>query len=115
VNLGVVKKCYEVEEEVKKEVKIKVKLSHYKPWRCLAERRYSSYSFLTSTLAGVNGQRHDLAALYPLAKDPRYPLDRRLDGPQSRSGHRIQRKNPFPLPGIEPRPPGHPLRRQTLY
>jgi hypothetical protein len=28
------------------------------------------------------------AALYPRGKDPRYPLYRRLGGPQSRSGHR---------------------------
>jgi hypothetical protein len=31
----------------------------------------------------VSGQRHALAALYP-----RYPLDRRLGGPQNRSGRR---------------------------
>jgi hypothetical protein len=37
---------------------------------------------------GVSGQRHAPAALYPRAKDPRYPLYRRLGGPQSRSGHR---------------------------
>jgi hypothetical protein len=37
---------------------------------------------------GVSGQRHALAALYPREKDPRYPLDRRLGGPQSRSGRR---------------------------
>jgi hypothetical protein len=43
---------------------------------------------------------------YPRGKDPRYPSDRRLGGPQSRSGHRGTRKNP--LPGIEPRLPGHP-------
>jgi hypothetical protein len=29
-----------------------VKLSHYMPWRHLGERRYSSYSFLTSALDG---------------------------------------------------------------
>jgi hypothetical protein len=28
------------------------------------------------------------AALYPRGKDPRYPLHRKLGGPQSRSGHR---------------------------
>jgi hypothetical protein len=28
------------------------------------------------------------AALYPREKDPRYPLCRRLGGPQSRYGHR---------------------------
>jgi hypothetical protein len=51
------------------------------------ERRYSSYSYLTSALdGGVSGQRHAPAALYPRGKDPRYPLDRTLGGPQSRSG-----------------------------
>jgi hypothetical protein len=53
-----------------------------------AERRYSSYSFLTSALDGGewSGSRPGLAL--PRGKDPRYPLDRRLGGPQSRSGHR---------------------------
>jgi hypothetical protein len=37
---------------------------------------------------GVSGQRHAPAALYPRRKDPQYPLDRRLVGPQSRSGRR---------------------------
>jgi hypothetical protein len=60
-----------------------VKQSLYTPWRRLGERRYSSYSFTTSALDGVSGQRHAPAALYP-----RYPLYRRLGGPQSRSGHR---------------------------
>jgi hypothetical protein len=35
---------------------------------------------------GVSAQRHAPAALYPRGKDPRYPLYRRLGGPQSRSG-----------------------------
>jgi hypothetical protein len=48
-------------------------------------------------------------------KDPRYPLYRRLGGPLSRSEHRGWRKNPLPLPGIEPRSPGRPVRSQTLY
>jgi hypothetical protein len=39
-------------------------------------------------IIGVSGQHHAPAALYPLGKGPRYPLDRRLGGPQSRSGHR---------------------------
>jgi hypothetical protein len=64
---------------------------------------------------GVSGQRHALTALYPWGKDTRYPLYRRLGGPQSRSGHRGYRKNPLPLPGIEHRSPGHPVRSQTLY
>jgi hypothetical protein len=64
---------------------------------------------------GVSGQRHAPAALYPRGKDPRYPLYRRLGGPQSRSGHWGYRKNPLPPPGIEPRSPGRPARSQTLY
>jgi hypothetical protein len=52
---------------------------------------------------GMSDQHHTPAALYPRGKDPRYPLYRRLGGPQSRSGHRGYRKNPLPLPGIEPR------------
>jgi hypothetical protein len=52
---------------------------------------------------GVSGQHHAPAALYPRGKDPRYPVDKRLGGPQSRSGRRGQKKNPLPLLGIEPR------------
>jgi hypothetical protein len=63
---------------------------------------------------GVSGQRHAPAALYPRGKNPRYPLDRRLGGPQSRSGRRGQKKN-LPLSGIEPRSPDCPARSQTLY
>jgi hypothetical protein len=59
----------------------------------MGERRYSSCSFLTSALDGVSGQHHALAALYPRGKDPRYPLYRRLGGPQSRSGHRLEEKS----------------------
>jgi hypothetical protein len=47
---------------------------------------------------GVSGQRNASAALYP-----RYSLDRRLGGPQSRSEHRGYTKNPLTLLGIEPR------------
>jgi hypothetical protein len=64
------------------------KQSRYTPWRRLGEWKYSSYWFTTSALDGVSGQHHAQAALYPRGKDPRYPVDRRLGGPQSRSGHR---------------------------
>jgi hypothetical protein len=95
--------------------KKEVKQSRYSPWRRMRERRYSSYSFTTSALDGVSGQRHAPAALYPRGKDPRYPLDRKLGGPQSRSWHGGYRKNPLPLPGIEPLLSGRPARSQTLY
>jgi hypothetical protein len=48
------------------------------------ELRYSSTLSLTSALDGVVGQRHAPAALSP--GKTRYPLYRRLDRPQSRSG-----------------------------
>jgi hypothetical protein len=39
--------------------------------------------------------------LYPQRKGPLYPLDRRLGGPQSRSGRGGEEKNPKLLPGLE--------------
>jgi hypothetical protein len=40
--------------------------------------------------------------LYPRGKSPRYPLDRRLGGPQSRSGRGGEKKHSRPLPELEP-------------
>jgi hypothetical protein len=48
--------------------------------------------------SGVSGQQHALVAFYPRGKT-RYPLYRRLDGPQGRSG---QAENLAP-PGFDPR------------
>jgi len=45
-----------------------------------AEKRYSSTLSLSSALYGVRGQRHAPAALSP--ETTRYPLYRRLGGPQ---------------------------------
>jgi hypothetical protein len=47
----------------------------------------------------VSGQLLTLAVLPPL-----YPLDKRLGGPQYRSGRYGEEINLWPLPGIEPRP-----------
>jgi hypothetical protein len=73
-------------------LKARLKLSHYTPRRRLGERRYSS-SFSTSALEGgewsASRPGRDLAP----GKGSRYPLDRRLGGPQSRSGQRSWRKN----------------------
>jgi hypothetical protein len=41
-------------------------------------------------------------SLYPQGKSPWYPSDRRLGGPQSRTGRGSEEKNFWPLPGIEP-------------
>jgi hypothetical protein len=54
----------------------------------------------------VSGQIHAPAAL-PQGKSPRYPLYKRLGGPQSRSGRHG--------PGLEPRPLSRPARSQSLY
>jgi hypothetical protein len=40
--------------------------------------------------------------LYTKGKSTRYPLDRRLGGPQSRSGRGGEEKNSQPPPRIEP-------------
>jgi hypothetical protein len=46
----------------------------------------------------VSGQ---LQAALPQGKSPCYPLDRRLGGPQSRSGRGGEEKHSQPLPGLE--------------
>jgi hypothetical protein len=79
------------------------------------ERKYSSYSFLTLALDWVSGQHHALAVLNPREKDPQHPLDRRLGGAHSWSGHRGYMKNPLPLPEIEPQLPGHQVCSRILY
>jgi hypothetical protein len=48
----------------------------------------------------VSGQLHAPAFLLP-GKEPLYPLDRRLGGPQSRSGRGGVEKSSQPMPGLE--------------
>jgi hypothetical protein len=48
----------------------------------------------------VNGQLHGPAALTP-GKQPLYPLDRRLGGPQNRYGRVPKKKKFLPLPEVE--------------
>jgi hypothetical protein len=60
-------------------------------------------SFLISALDGVSSQIHAPTAL-PKTKSPRYPLDRSLGRPQSRSERFGEEKNLLPLPGIESQP-----------
>jgi hypothetical protein len=50
----------------------------------------------------VSGQLHTPRQLYTQYKNPRYPTDRRLGGPQSRSGRGSEEKNSQLPPGIEP-------------
>jgi hypothetical protein len=54
------------------------------------ERRYSSYSFLTSAPDGGEWSASRPGRALPRRKDPQYPLYRRLSGPQGRSGRRLE-------------------------
>ena len=69
---------------------------------------YSSTLSLTSALDGVGGQRHAPAALPP--GKARYPLHRRLGGPQGWSG-RVQKISP----PTEIRSTDRPARSESLY
>ena len=65
------------------------------------EQKYSSTLPSTSALdGGVCGQRHAPAALPP--GKTRYPVHRRLGGPQGRSGP-VRKISPPPSPGFDPR------------
>jgi len=61
---------------------------------------------------GVGGQRHALAALPP--GNTRYPLYRRLGGPQSRSGQ-VRKISPPPPPGLGPWTVQPVASRYTVY
>jgi hypothetical protein len=74
-------------------VKVKVKLSRYWQVGDMGKRSYSSYSFLTLVLDGVEWSVSRPGRALPLGKDPRYPLYRSLGGPQRWSGHRPEEKS----------------------
>jgi hypothetical protein len=78
-------------------------------------RRYSSYSFTTSALDGVSGQRHAPATLYPRERTPGTHCTGSCVGPKAGMDTEVRGKILSPLPGIEPRSPGGPVRSQTLY
>jgi hypothetical protein len=65
--------------------------------------RYSSYSFLTSALDVSERSGSRPGRVLSPGKEPCYPSDRRVDGPQSSSGHKRLEENPSPLRGIESR------------
>jgi hypothetical protein len=48
--------------------------------------------FLTSALIGGKWSASRIGRFTPRGNSPRYPLDRRLGGPQSRSGRRGEEK-----------------------
>jgi hypothetical protein len=54
----------------------------------VGERKYSSYSFLTSALDEGEWSESRPGRILPLVKGPQSPIDSSLSGPQSRSGYR---------------------------
>ena len=67
-------------------------------WRLIGRVEIRFHSFLTSALVGGEWLPVRLTA----GKVSRYPLNRRLGGPQSQSVH-FEGKNYLPLPWFEPR------------
>jgi hypothetical protein len=67
----------------------------------LGDWRYSSTHFLTSALDGGEWSASRPGRFTP-RESPWCPLDRRLGGPQSRSGRGGEEKNSQPPPRIEP-------------
>jgi hypothetical protein len=76
---------------------------------------YSYVSFFISALDGASVQSHAPAAFYPGGKDPRTHCTEGLVGPRAGLNTEATEKILLPLPGIEPRSPGHPVRSQTLH
>jgi hypothetical protein len=79
------------------------------------KRLYSFYSFTTSSLYGVGGQRHALATLYHQGKDPGSHCTGGWVGPRAGLKAEARGRTLLLLLGIEPRSPGRPVRSQTLY
>jgi hypothetical protein len=75
---------------------------------------HSSYSFTTSALDGEWSALHPGRALPP-GKGPTVPIVQEARWAPAPVWTQIRGKNLLPLPGIEPRSPGRPVRSQTLY
>jgi hypothetical protein len=73
------------------------------------ERRYSSYTFLTSALDGGEWSASRPSHALAPGREPLVPIVQETVS-QSRSGYRQN-----PLLGIEPRSPSHPAHSQKLY
>jgi hypothetical protein len=93
---------------------LKLKLSQYMPRRLLGKRRYSSYSF--SALEGGEWPASRLGRALAPGKGPLGThCTRGWVGPRAGLDTEGRGRILSPLPGIEPRSPGRPARRQTLY
>jgi hypothetical protein len=80
------------------------------------ERAYSSYSFMTSALDGGEWSASRPGRALPSEKVPPVPtVQHAWGGPRAGLDTDAGEKILSPLPGIEPRSPGRPVRSQTLY
>jgi hypothetical protein len=78
-------------------------------------KMYSSYSFSTSALHGMWSVSSPCRALAPGKWPPGTHWIGSWVGPRAGLDTEVRRKILSPLPGIEPRSPGRPIRSQTLY
>jgi hypothetical protein len=81
----------------------------------MGERRYSSYSLLTSALDGVIVRVTPLPRFTPEERTPDTHWTGDWVDPRAGLGTEVRGKILLPLPGIEPRSLGLPVRSQTLY
>jgi hypothetical protein len=82
----------------------------------LGERRYSSCSFSTLALDGVEWSASRSGhALAPGERTPSTHCTGGWVGPTAGQDTEARRKTLSPLPGIEPQLPGCPTHSQTLY
>jgi hypothetical protein len=80
------------------------------------ERKYSSYSFLTSALDGGDWSASGPGRALAPGKGPPVPIvQENRWAPEPVWTQRLEVKILSPLPGIEPRSPDRPVRSQTLY
>jgi hypothetical protein len=95
-------------EKVKIKTKIKVKLflCHFLSEHYATEAYWGSRGIAPCILDLGTRWRwvvsFTLLPVYPQGKSYMFPLDRRLCGPQSRSGRGSKERNSLPLPGFEP-------------
>jgi hypothetical protein len=76
---------------------------------------YSSNSFSTSALDGMNSEREARPRFSPRERTPGTHFTGGWVGPRAGLDTEVREKIISPLPGIELRSPGRLVRRQTLY
>jgi hypothetical protein len=74
---------------------------HEDVWETVEEYRYTSTWFLILALHGSEWST-SCTGYITTEKEPWYPLNITLGGPQSWSGHFGKEKNFFPMPGFDP-------------